>query len=34
VLDGGRVALAGPGSQLLEDPRTAELYLGGAAAAL
>ena len=32
VLDGGRVALEGPGSALLEDPRTAELYLGGAAA--
>jgi branched-chain amino acid transport system ATP-binding protein len=30
VLDGGRVALTGPGSQLLEDPRVAELYLGGA----
>jgi branched-chain amino acid transport system ATP-binding protein len=30
VLDGGRVALEGPGSALLEDPRTAELYLGGA----
>ena len=33
VLDGGRVALAGPGAQLLDDPRTAELYLGGAASA-
>ena len=33
VLDTGRVALTGPGSQLLEDPRVAELYLGGAAAA-
>jgi branched-chain amino acid transport system ATP-binding protein len=32
VLDGGRVALAGPGSRLLDDPRVAELYLGGAAA--
>ncbi|MHB8469241.1 MAG: ABC transporter ATP-binding protein [Gaiellaceae bacterium] len=32
VLDGGRVALSGPGPQLLEDPRVAELYLGGAAA--
>jgi len=32
VLDGGRVALAGPGPQLLQDPRVAELYLGGAAA--
>jgi branched-chain amino acid transport system ATP-binding protein len=30
VLDGGRVALAGPGSQLLDDPKVAELYLGGA----
>jgi branched-chain amino acid transport system ATP-binding protein len=29
VLDGGRVALTGPGSQLLDDPRVAELYLGG-----
>jgi branched-chain amino acid transport system ATP-binding protein len=33
VLDGGRVALAGRGAGLLEDPRTAELYLGGAASA-
>jgi branched-chain amino acid transport system ATP-binding protein len=33
VLDGGRVALTGPGPQLLDDPRVAELYLGGAAAA-
>jgi len=33
VLDGGRVALTGSGAELLEDPRTAELYLGGAAAA-
>jgi branched-chain amino acid transport system ATP-binding protein len=33
VLDGGRVALAGPGSGLLSDPRTAELYLGGVASA-
>jgi branched-chain amino acid transport system ATP-binding protein len=33
VLDGGRVALSGPGASLLEDPRIAELYLGGAAAA-
>ena len=33
VLDGGRVALTGRGPQLLEDPRVAELYLGGAAAA-
>jgi branched-chain amino acid transport system ATP-binding protein len=32
VLDNGRVALAGPGSRLLDDPRVAELYLGGAAA--
>jgi branched-chain amino acid transport system ATP-binding protein len=31
VLDGGRVAIAGRGSELLEDPRLAELYLGGAA---
>ena len=31
VLDGGRVALAGTGAELLADPRTAELYLGGAA---
>jgi branched-chain amino acid transport system ATP-binding protein len=30
VLDGGRVALIGLGSQLLDDPRVAELYLGGA----
>jgi branched-chain amino acid transport system ATP-binding protein len=29
VLDGGRVALSGPGPRLLEDPRVAELYLGG-----
>jgi branched-chain amino acid transport system ATP-binding protein len=33
VLDMGRVALTGPGPQLLDDPRVAELYLGGAAAA-
>jgi branched-chain amino acid transport system ATP-binding protein len=33
VLDGGRVALTGPGPQLLQDPRVAELYLGGAPAA-
>jgi hypothetical protein len=33
VLDTGRVALTGGGPQLLEDPRVAELYLGGAAAA-
>jgi branched-chain amino acid transport system ATP-binding protein len=32
VLDGGRVALTGSGPQLLDDPRVAELYLGGAAA--
>jgi branched-chain amino acid transport system ATP-binding protein len=32
VLDGGRVALTGRGRQLLDDPRVAELYLGGAAA--
>jgi branched-chain amino acid transport system ATP-binding protein len=31
VLDGGRVALSGPGPRLLDDPRVAELYLGGAA---
>ena len=29
VLDDGRVALSGPGPRLLEDPRVAELYLGG-----
>ena len=29
VLDGGRVALTGPGAELLDDPRVAELYLGG-----
>jgi branched-chain amino acid transport system ATP-binding protein len=33
VLDGGKVALTGSGRALLDDPRTAELYLGGAAAA-
>jgi branched-chain amino acid transport system ATP-binding protein len=33
VLDAGRVALTGTGPELLEDPRTAELYLGGAASA-
>jgi branched-chain amino acid transport system ATP-binding protein len=33
VLDTGRVALTGAGPQLLEDPRVAQLYLGGAAAA-
>jgi branched-chain amino acid transport system ATP-binding protein len=32
VLDGGRVALTGPGPQLLGDPRVAALYLGGAPA--
>jgi len=32
VLDGGRVALTGTGPQLLDDPRVAELYLGGVAA--
>jgi branched-chain amino acid transport system ATP-binding protein len=32
VLDGGRVALTGSGQRLLDDPRVAELYLGGAAA--
>jgi len=30
VLDGGRVALTGTGKELLDDSRTAELYLGGA----
>jgi branched-chain amino acid transport system ATP-binding protein len=34
VLDGGRVALTGPGPQLLDDPRVAALYLGGAPAAV
>jgi branched-chain amino acid transport system ATP-binding protein len=33
VLDTGRVALTGTGPRLLEDPRVAELYLGGAPAA-
>src|SRR5207302_3853711 len=32
VLDEGRVALVGPGPRLLDDPRVAALYLGGAAA--
>jgi branched-chain amino acid transport system ATP-binding protein len=32
VLDSGRVALTGPGKTLLDDPRVAELYLGGAPA--
>jgi branched-chain amino acid transport system ATP-binding protein len=32
VLDGGRVALTGSGPALLDDPRVAELYLGGAPA--
>ena len=32
VLDNGRVALAGPGPRLLDDPRVGALYLGGAAA--
>ena len=32
VLGGGRVAVVGAGGELLEDPRMAELYLGGAAA--
>ena len=32
VLDSGRVALTGTGPQLLDDPRVAELYLGGVAA--
>jgi branched-chain amino acid transport system ATP-binding protein len=30
VLDGGRVALTGSGAALLDDPRMAQLYLGGA----
>jgi branched-chain amino acid transport system ATP-binding protein len=30
VLDNGSVALSGPGKGLLDDPRVAELYLGGA----
>jgi len=30
VLDGGRVALTGSGPHLLDDPRVAQLYLGGA----
>jgi branched-chain amino acid transport system ATP-binding protein len=29
VLDNGVVALTGPGKTLLDDPRVAELYLGG-----
>jgi branched-chain amino acid transport system ATP-binding protein len=33
VLDSGKVALTGPGATLLDDPRVAELYLGGAPAA-
>jgi branched-chain amino acid transport system ATP-binding protein len=33
VLDGGCVALTGAGASLLDDPRVAELYLGGAPAA-
>jgi branched-chain amino acid transport system ATP-binding protein len=32
VLDSGRVALTGTGAALLDDPRVAELYLGGVAA--
>jgi branched-chain amino acid transport system ATP-binding protein len=32
VLDSGRVALTGPGRELLNNPRVAELYLGGAPA--
>jgi branched-chain amino acid transport system ATP-binding protein len=32
VLDAGTIALQGPGAALLDDPRVAELYLGGAAA--
>jgi branched-chain amino acid transport system ATP-binding protein len=30
VMDGGRVALTGPAASLLDDPRVAGLYLGGA----
>ncbi|MBA3843528.1 MAG: ABC transporter ATP-binding protein [Actinobacteria bacterium] len=30
VLDGGRNAIDGPGAELLNDPKVAELYLGGA----
>jgi len=33
VLDSGKVALTGAGATLLDDPRVAELYLGGAPAA-
>jgi branched-chain amino acid transport system ATP-binding protein len=33
VLDSGTVALTGSGTALLDDPRVAELYLGGAPAA-
>jgi branched-chain amino acid transport system ATP-binding protein len=33
VMDQGRVALTGPAASLLDDPRVAELYLGGAVAA-
>jgi branched-chain amino acid transport system ATP-binding protein len=33
VLDSGTVALTGSGTTLLDDPRVAELYLGGAPAA-
>jgi branched-chain amino acid transport system ATP-binding protein len=33
VLDSGMVALTGAGTALLDDPRVAELYLGGAPAA-
>lgn len=32
VLDQGRNAFTGPGPELLEDPKVAELYLGGATA--
>ena len=31
VMDAGRVVLEGPGAELLDDPRIAELYLGGGA---
>jgi ABC-type branched-subunit amino acid transport system ATPase component len=30
VLEAGRNALDGPGSDLLADPKVAQLYLGGA----
>jgi branched-chain amino acid transport system ATP-binding protein len=34
VMDTGRVALTGPAARLLDDPKVAALYLGGAPAAL